>query len=388
MRSLIEWFARNHVAVNMLTLFLIVAGIISIIRTDKEVIPDIDLDWVTIAVAYPGASPTDIEEAVCKKIETAIHDIDGIKKVNSRASEHFGTVFIESKYNYDSRKLYEEVKARVDALQFPPNALRPVIRQTRVRNVVAKLAVHGPADPESLKNIAEQVKKDLVALPGISQVELEGVRPYEISIEASEADLQRYNMSLLELADAIRKSSADLPGGVIKTESGNVALIAQGQMYWGDQFEQIVVRSQQDGGRVLVGDVARVHDGFSDGVNEIKFNGEPAILLRVFQAGGEDILKISNQLTSYVQAPTTPVPEGIKLTITQDRSELFKSRMDLLLTNAWQGLLLVFFMILLMMRFRFAIFVVIGIPVSFMGTIMMLDYLGVSINMISLFGFV
>ncbi|MCG8669829.1 MAG: efflux RND transporter permease subunit [Pseudomonadales bacterium] len=389
MNGIIAWFAQNRVAANLLMVFIIIAGIISLGQTRKEIVPGVSLDLITITAAYPGASPEDVEKSVVNRIESAIYDLEGVKSVASNANEHVGVVSVEVAYGYNAKDLLNEIKARVDAIgSFPKDVERPIIKEISVRNLVSYIIISGPADERSLKRIAEQVKSDLTAIKTISQVEHSASKPYEIAIEVSEGSLQRYGLSFAEVAGAIRKSSMDLPTGVIKTVQGNVSIEAKGQAYWGDQFEDIVVRALPDGAQVLVGDVARVTDGFREGVVLTKFNGKPAVALSVFRVGDQNILEISEALQEYVKNPTSYIPENVDVDVWQDTSVYFKSRIDLLTENAAGGLALLFCVLLLFLRAQLSFWVSVGIPISFMGAFWLLPYFGGSINMVSLFAFI
>ena len=389
MNGVIAWFAENKVAANLLMVFIIVAGYLSLLDTRKEILPDVSLDLITITVPYPGASPDDVEKSILNRVESAIYDIEGIRAISSQANEHLGIVSVELGYGYNSKDLLNEIKSRVDAIgSFPADAGRPIVKEISVRNMVAYVVISGPADESSLKRLAEQVKSDLTALPNISQVEHAGVRPFEIAIEVSEGSLQRYGLSFAEVAAAVRQSSLDLPTGVIKTAQGNVSVKAKGQVYWGDDFEEIVLRALPDGAQVLVRDVAKVTDGFQEGVTFTEFNGRPAVALSVFRVGDQNILEISETLKEYVKHPRSHIPENIQLNVWLDNSVYFKSRMDLLSENAVGGLILLFAILLLFLSLGLSFWVSLGIPISFMGAFLVLPQFGGSLNMISLFAFI
>ena len=204
MNAIIAWFAENKVAANLLMVFVVVAGIISLQDTRKEILPNISLDLITISVPYPGASPEDVEKSVLNRIESAIYDLEGIKSLSSKATEHLGVLTLEIAYGHDSKHLLNEIKARVDGIgTFPADVERPIVREISVRNMVAYIVISGDADERSLKNLAAQIQEDLTTKPNISKVSLASSRPYEIAIEVSEASLQRYGMSFLEVANAL-----------------------------------------------------------------------------------------------------------------------------------------------------------------------------------------
>ena len=389
MNGIIAWFAQNKIAANLITLFVLIAGFISLQDTRKEILPNISLDIITISIPYPGASPEDVEKSVLNRIESAVYDLEGVKSLSTKAVEHLGIVTIEVDYGYDTKYLLNEIKARVDGIgTFPKDVERPIIKEISVRNLVAYLMVSGPADEATLNQLAQQIKQDLTALPNITQVEFAAARPYEIAIEVSESSLQRYGLSFFEVANAIRQSSMDLPTGVIKTAQGAISIKAKGQVYVGDEFEEIAVRAMPDGSQILVKDIADVLDGFKEGNALSQFNGRPAVALGIYRVGDQNILDISQALHDYIEKPMSYIPEGIVLDVWQDSSFYFKGRMDMLYDNALSGLVVVFIILLLFLRLRLSFWVSVGIPVSFMGAFAMLPQFDGSLNMISMFALI
>lgn len=388
MNTLIEWFVRNRIAANLLMLLFLGAGALSLMDVRSEIIPSVSLDIISVTVPYPGASPEAVEQAIVNPVEAAIYDVEGVKSISSRAVEHLGVVTAELDWGYDSKDVLNEIKARVDGIgSFPKDAQRPVISELSVRNLVAYLIISGEADERSLRALAGKVRSDLLALDTISQVDLTGARDYQVSIDVAEAQLQRYNLSFAEIAQAIRANTMDAPGGELKTAQGSVSLRLQGQIYDPEQLEDIVVRATPDGGRLLLSDVATVSDGFRDGVRS-EFNGKPAVALAVFRAGKQDIVDISEALRNYVDAPTTYIPDGIKLDVWQDTTVYYKSRMSLLMTDGWQGGLMVFLILLAFLRSEVAFWISMSVPVSYLGSMIILPHFGVTLNMISMFAYI
>lgn len=389
MNGIIAWFAENKVAANLLMVFVILAGIFSLQQTRKEIIPGVSLDIINISIPYPGASPEDVEKSVVSRVESAVYDVDGVRSLESIANEHLGIVNVEVDYGHDPKDVLADIKSRVDGISgFPKDVERPLIKEISLRNLVAHVIVSGPTDERSLKSLAEQVKEDLMSMDTISQVEHTVKRPYQIAIEVSEGSLQRYGLSFAEVAAAVKKSSLDLPTGVIKTSQGSVSVEAKGQAYWGDQFEDIVVRAMPDGAQVVVRDVAEVTDGFQEGLIETRFNGKPAVSLSVYRVGEQNILDISAAIRAYIEHPSARIPENVQLDIWQDNSVYFQSRIDLLTENALSGLALLFVVLLLFLRFQLSFWVSVGIPIAFMGAFWVLPYFNGSLNMISLFAFI
>lgn len=384
----VAWFARNGVAANLLLLVIIVGGLLAVGGIRKEIFPEFSSDMITVSVTYRGASPEEVEEAVCVRVEEAIQGLEGIKRIRSTANEGAGTVTVELLPGADNRKALDDVKARVDAIDtFPEETEKPIVQELIMRTQVINVAISGDADELTLKRIGEQVRDELSNEPGISQVQLVVARPYEISIEVSEQALRRYGLTFDEVARAVRTSSLDLPGGSIKTGGGEYLLRVKAQAYRAPEFEKLPLRTLPNGSRLLLGDVATVVDGFEEDVREARFNGKPAVVVLVFRVGEESALKVSQAVRDYVERARARMPEGVTLTTYADYAQYLRSRMDLLLRNARVGFVLVFLILALFLRLRLAFWVSVGIPVSFLGTLWLMPSLDVSVNMISLFAF-
>ena len=388
-KGIIFWFTRNGVAANLMMIVIVIAGLMTIAGVKKEIFPEFTTDMVRISVAYRGAAPEEVEEGVCVRIEEAIQDLDGIEQIRSMAAEGGGTVTVEILPGYDLRKALDDIKARVDAIDtFPEETEKPTVQEVTNRFQVVNVSISGDADELTLKKLAERVREDLISLPEVSQAEIINVPPYEISIEVSEEAMRRHGLTFDDLANAIRRSSLDLPGGSVKTQTGEILLRTKGQAYRGREFEEITLLTKPDGTRLVVGDVAEVIDGFAETDQWTRFDGEPSVMVRVFRVGDQNALDVADAVHRYVEDAARRLPEGITITTWQDNSLFLRGRMDLLLRNARSGLLLVFIVLALFLRFRLAAWVTIGIPISFLGAIAMMPILGVSVNMISLFSFI
>ena len=389
MKRLVDWFAENSVAANLLMLVLMVGGGVTLTGIRTEVFPEFSLDLVTVTVPYPGAAPEEVEESICVKIEEEVHDLDGVREVSSTAAEGVGTVSIEVAPGEDPRRVLDDVKSRVDAIDtFPEDAEQPIVQEVLLRYQVVNVAVSGDVGERTLKRVGERVRDELSTLPEVSQVRLAGDRPYEISIELDEADLQRLELTFAEVADAVRRGSLDLSGGSVKSAGGEVLLRTKTQAYTGEEFDQLVLRSNPDGSRVLLGDVATVIDGFADTDKSTRFNGDPAVIVQVFRVGDQNALELAEAVHEYVDEARARMPAGVELTTWLDQSVFLRGRLELLLRNGLQGLALVFLVLALFLRFRLAFWVSLGIPISFLGAIWLLPGLDASINMLSLFAFI
>ncbi len=389
MNRAIAWFAENRVAANLLMVIILVSGLITVGSLEKEIFPQFSSDVISVSVTYLGAAPEEVEEAVCVRIEEAVQGLEGIKRVRSTASENRGSVTIELLPGTDTRKALEDVKSAVDAIDtFPEETEQPVVQEIVFRRQVINVAVSGNADEASLKYLGEQVRDEITAIPGITQAELSGARPYEVAIEVSEDALRRFNLTFDEVVRAVRRSSLDLPGGAIKTDGGEILLRTKGQAYRGTAFENIVLRTRPDGAALTVADVATVVDGFADTALFGRFDAEPGVIIQVFRVGDQDALDISRKVKDYVERAETRMPEGISLTVWADFSRVLEGRLDLMLKNGRVGFALVFIILALFLRLRLAFWVALGIPISFLGAIWVMPAIGASINLISLFAFI
>lgn len=386
---MIAWFAKNGVAANLLLGIIVIAGIFSIKGMKMELFPDFDLDLVSITVPYPGAAPLEVEDGICKQIEEKIWDLSGIKKLVSYSREGEGVVGVQVERGNDPQELADKIKVRVDSiLNFPEEAEKPIVEVATQRRRVLAVAIHGNCDEKSLRKIADKTLDDLTNLSGITQVEIAGIRKPEIGIEVSEASLRQYGLSFDQVAQALKRSSIDTPGGVARTSSGETLLRSMGKAQDGKQFEEIRLLSNANGSNVQAGDLANVKDGFEDKVLYTRFSNEPAVTLRVFRVGKQSPIDISERVTDYVDTIKPRLPEGISMTVWQDSSYYLQGRLEMMVRNAFQGLLLVFLVLSFFLRPSLAVWVALGLPISFMGAFATMGVLDASINLVSLFAFI
>ncbi len=387
-QGLIAWFAHNPVAANLLMFLIIFSGILVIPSLEEEVFPDSSANEVAISVVYPGASPEEVEEAICIRIEEQVHNLTGIRQVRSTAVEGAGTVVVEVLPEEDLQRVLDDIKSRVDAIDsFPIDAEEPIIQESVVRPQVISVAVSGEVDELTLKRLGERVRDELTAIPGITLVDLINTRPYEISIEVSERALERHRISFDAVAEAVRRTSLDLPAGSIKERAGEVLLRTKGQAYSGPDFADLTLITRADGSRVRLGDVAAVRDGFAEVDQATRFDGRPAALVEVFRVGNQSALDISRKVHEYVREAHARMPPGITLTTWRDDAALLKGRLKLLLDNFGLGFALLFIPLALFLRLRLAFWVCMGIPVAFLGAVALMPVFDISVNMISLFAF-
>ena len=387
MNAIIFWFAQNRVAANLMMLVIFALGLLAIPDTRKELIPNVSLDQISISISYPGASPETVEKSVCQRMENAISDIEGLIDLTAFAYESVCVVNVNIAEGFLIAKLLEHVKNQIEAIEnFPNDVEKPVIKELKVRNRVAKLIISGPAQMWALKRLAENIRNDLLKLASISVVDLEDVKPNQIFIEVSQINLQRYNLSFNELANVIQSNSLEFPSGELNTESGDILISSIGKIEQADHFEDLIIRASKEGSRVRLGDLAIITDERQSEESLATFDGEASVSLDIYRVGDQNIVEVANSLRQYVAKKN--LPSGVVLYIWQDDSKHFKSRSHLLLKNAASGLLLLFTILLLFLNVQLSFWVSLGIPIAFLGAFWMLPLFDESINIVSLFAFI
>ena len=387
---MIAWFTRNHVAANLLLISIVLGGLFSLSsKLPLEVFPSFVSDRINISVSLRGSTPEDAEKGVTIRIEEALQDLEGIKQISSRSSEGSSQVSVEVDTGYDERELLADIKSRVDAINtFPADAEKPVIGLIQRKREVIAVTVSSDYNEKETLEYAEQVRDDLLRIPAITQVELSGVRNYELAVEVSQDTLRQYDLTLAQISNAIANSSSDISAGNLKTEGGDVLIRSKGQAYRKDEFANIVIKNQADGTIIRLSDIATVNDDFEETPVRTRFNGKQAAFIDVYRIGPQSAIEVADAVKSYITSEQANLPQGFYLSYWDDDSEVVKSRIATLTSNALQGGILVLGLLTLFLRPAIAFWVFIGIPVSFMGAFMAMAAFGVTINVISLFGFI
>jgi len=389
MNKSVTWMARNHVAANLLMIIVMVAGVLGVMRMKKETFPEIDLDMIQVQVPYLGASPEDVEDGVVRRIEERLNGLEGVRKISATAAEGMAMVNVELELGADGEQVLDDIKNEIDRIDtFPIETETPIIKEVMRRNRVIDIVVFGDVSERALKVAAERVRDDLRSSPAVSQVELVGVRVDEIGIEVSKSVLREHQLTLDGIAATVRRTSMDMPAGSVKGAGGEILLRTKGLLYDGRDYENIVVRTDPDGTQLRLGDIASIIDGFEDSDLISRFGGQPAAVIGVYRTGGESALEISDFVKAYVDEQRGLLPAGIDIAHARDDARLLRSRLDLLMRNAELGLILVFIVLSLFLDLRLAFWVMMGIPISFLGSFLLIEPSGVSINMISLFAFI
>ncbi len=385
----IAWMASHAVTANLLMLTCIVGGYLLLNQMNQEVFPEFDMGRVQVTVAYPGASPEETETGIVLAIEEAVSGLEGVRRVDSTAAEGAATVTIEAQTDIDLQRLGQDIKAEVDRLRtLPQDAERPQVKVLTHRRYVLSLVLYGDSEERSLHELAEQLRDGLLQYSGITQVEFVGVRPLEVSIEISQENLQRYRLTMDDVAKRLRSAVVDMPGGALKTSGGEILIRMKERRDFGDQFARLPLITTPDGNAVLLGQIATVIDGYEDSDYSATYNGKRAIILSVYSESDDTPGEISTLVRKHLETASLSLPDGIAVDVRRDRSEILAQRIDLLLRNSAIGLMLVLVLLALFLEIRLAFWVMMGIPISFLGTFLLLPALGISINMISLFAFI
>ena len=389
MNGLISWFARNSVAANLMMIAILIIGAMVMTTLKQEVVPEIIVESAIIKVVYPGASPAEVEEGIIMRIEKEVQGLAGVDQVKATANESLAVVSVEFLDGQDREKMLDDIKAAIDRIDnFPEDAEEPQVELVEINNRAMDIAVWGDANHKTLREAAQLLEDNLIKQKDISLVTLSNEADFEIAIEVAEESLQRYHLSFDAVVLAVRRSSLDLPGGAIKTTAGEILLRTKGQAYHARDFEALPLLHLADGTRINIGDVATVHDGFAESDQGTRFNGSPAVMVSVFRVGNQEALVMADQVLNAIAITEASLPAGIHLTKSMDDTLLLRSRLDLMLRNGRAGLILVLVSLAVFLRLRLAFWVTLGIPMSFLGAAMLMPVLGVSVNLISLFGFI
>jgi len=385
----IAWMAGNSVAANLIMAVLLIGGLYMGFNIKQEVFPEFSLDIVNISVAYPGASPEEVENGILLAIEEAIQDLEGIDEITANANEGYGFISIEALEGADINRLWQEIKSEVDRITtFPEEAEEPQVAIAARKREVLRLALSGDASEITMRALADQIRDELLRDEGITQVELDGVRDREIKVEISRQTLRRYGITLQDVALTISRASVELGGGSIKTRGGDILLRIRDRKDYARQYAKLPIISMEDGSRVLLEDIATVTESFEETDNWASFNGERAVIIEVYRVGDQTPIQVAASGKTVVKRINESLPDGVCLTVLRDLSKIFAQRAKLLLRNAYFGLGLVFFFLALFLEIRLAFWVSLGIPVSFLGSFLFLAPTTFSINIISMFAFI
>lgn len=386
--GIIAYFANNSVAANLMMIFIIIMGIISYFSIQRQMFPNIEINYINIQANYRGASPQEIEEGILIKIEESIKDITEIKSSVSRSFRGNGRITLEINPEEELTDVLDKVKLRVDSIANFPADMEPVtVSQWEFNQDVIEMSLVADVPLTELKPIAQNIEDELLQLSNVSLVELSAPEA-EIGIEIQPGELRKYNLTIEEVSRAIQRYSTNISAGQLRTDSGIISVRVENQFYNGDEFRRIPVKVGQNGARVLLEDVAVIKDEFTEGERYFKYSGMNAIFLSVNATKDQNMVPVAKSVKDYIEARNKTLPEGFELKILVDMTYYLNARLDMMLSNLFQGAVLVAIMLTLFLRFRLALWVMVGLPVCFLGALMSMSLLGISINILSLFAFI
>ncbi len=389
MRTIIYWFVDNPIAANLLMLVFVVGGTMSYMNIRQEEFPSIDTGMIQINVAYPGAAPAEVEQAVCLPLEQALENVENIDTMTSTAREGACAATLQVDPSADLNRVLNEVKSSVDGIiGFPADIEQPIVAAFSPSSTVMSLALTADTDSGSLKELAEEIRLELIDLDEISRVDINYVRPYEIAVEISEFTLRQYNLTLNQVSTAINNAAMDMPAGTLRTSGGDILLRSKGRVSTGAEYENIVVRSYPDGSQLRLADIATVKDGFEEGYLAARIDGRNTTIIQVYRMGEEDTIKSAEIVKDYVTAKAPTLPAGIELSILTDDARALKERISTVASNAYQGFFLVLIMLTLFLRFKLAIWVAAGIPISILGALALFPSLDVTLSSLTIMAFI
>ena len=369
--GLIAWFARNSIAANLLMVFILVGGLLTAFTIDKQMFPQVKINWISYAAPYPGAAPQEVEEGITIKIEEALKSVQGLKRVITYSNRGYSNGWFEVELDYDPQVVLEEVKSAIDSIpSFPDGMERIKVEREKYRQEVMYISLYGDLTNLELKELGRKVYQEIQQLPTINTSDFFSGLGYEIAVEVSKDKLREYGLSFNDVASAVRNYSRNMSAGQIRAENGYINLRVENQAYRGHEFEQIPVVTLEDGTKILLGDIASILDGLQEGLQYSKFNGKNSVTFFIGAADNQSITDVADILKTYVKEKSAELPQGVKLETWVDLTYYLEGRLNMMLDNMKSGAVLVFLMLALFLRVRLAFWVMMGLPVCFLGTLL------------------
>ena len=390
-KGLIAWFARNPVAANLLMIFILIGGILTAFTIRKQMFPQFESNWISVSAVYPGAAPQEVEEGITIKVEENLEGIEGIKRLITYSNRGSSQAWNEIEEQFDPQEVLDEIKVQVDSINtFPAGMERPIVRRDKYEQEVMILALYGDMSNYQLKELGNDIKDELQALPNINLVNFNGGLNYEIGIEVSPDKLRAYGLTFRDIASAVQSFSANMSAGQIRSENGYISMRVEKQAYRGSEFAKLPLITLADGAQVYLGDVATINDGFEEGLQYSKYNGKNSLSFEVNASKDQDITDVAKVLKTYMAEKESQLPAGVKLSPIVDLTYYLEGRLDMMVDNMIWGGLLVMLVLALFLPLRLAFWVMMGLPVSFLGAFlfMPIGFLDVTINLASLFAFI
>lgn len=384
----IEYMATNPIAANLLMVILLLGGIWTMYTIQKEVFPEFQLDVVEVSVVYPGAAPAEVEQGILQPVEEAVRGVQGIREIASSAGEGSGSVSIELVAGTDRMRAFQDIDQAVNRIQtFPDNIEEPEVQLQSNQQEVIEIGLYGDSDIWTLRKLAEQVRDQLLNDERITQVEIGNVPGYVTHVEIPQNTLREYRLTIGDVAALIASSSEDVPGGAVETSAGEILLRMQERKQWKEEFEKIEVITADSGGAVTLGEIASITDGFEETGFHGQFNRQPSIEVQVFRIGNQSPLDVAPAVIEILEENKASFPPGVSYRVDSNSAYDYRERLSLLTENGIIAIFIVIFILALFLEYRLAFWVMMGMTISFVGGILFMPLAGVSINMISMFGF-
>jgi multidrug efflux pump subunit AcrB len=385
----VAWMASHKVASNLIMILIVLGGVMSVFRLKQEVFPEFSLDMISIAVPFPGASPGEVEQGIVLLLEERVRGVNGVKRVTSSAKEGLGSVTVEVLLGEDPEKVLADIKNEVDRISnFPLDAEAPIVSMPAPRRGVVSLLISGDADLNDLHQLAEKARSEMLAMEGITQVDLKGVPPLEVEVSVRREVLESMGLSLDDISNQIRSASIELGGGTLDTKKGKILVRVSDRKYERSDFLSIPIRASNSGTEIPLGEIAQIKDGYADSDVSYWYNGKRAVELQIYRVGKETPSGVADAVRAYKTKLETELPSTISLEMWNDDSLLLKGRIDLLVRNAISGLILVIIILGLFLQRRLALWVAAAIPICFLGAFLLMSWFDISINMITLFALI
>ncbi|WP_213608358.1 efflux RND transporter permease subunit [Pseudoalteromonas sp.] len=390
-KGLIAWFARNPVAANLIMVFILIGGLLTALTIRKQAFPQFESNWVSIQAIYPGAAPQEVEEGITIKIEENLEGTEGIKRLITYSNRGYAQAWIEIEEKYDAKEALDEIKTQVDSINtFPAGMERPVVQRDKFQQEVMILALYGDMSYYQLKELGNDIKDELQNLPHVNLVDFYSGLDYEIGIEISPDKLREYGLTFRDVSNAVQSFSTNMSAGQIRSDTGYISMRVEKQAYRGGEFEKLPLITLPDGAQIKLGDVATINDGFEEGLLYSKYNGKNSLTFEVDASKDQDITVVAKVLKKYLADKADQLPAGVKLSPIVDLTYYLEGRLDMMLDNMVWGGILVMLVLALFLPLRLAFWVMMGLPVSFLGAFlfMPIGFLDITINMVSLFAFI
>lgn len=390
-KGLIAWFARNPVAANLLMIFILVGGILTAFSIRKQMFPQFESPWLSIQAVYPGAAPQEVEEGITIKVEESMEGLEGIKRLITYSNRGFSQTWIQVQEGYNPQEVLDEVKMQVDSISsFPVGMERPVVRYEKFEQEVMWMSLSGSLSNAELKELGNTLHDEMLALPGVNLLSFFSGLNYEIGIEVSPDKLREYGLTFRDISSAVRAFSANMSAGQIRSDNGYISMRVENQAYRGHEFENLPLKTLEDGAQIFLRDVATVKDGFEEGLQFSKYNGKNSLTFELRASKDQDITRVADTVKKYLADRNKTLPADVQIEPFIDLTYYLDGRLNMMIENMIWGGLLVMLMLALFLRVRLAFWVMMGLPVSFLGAFlfMPMGFLDVTINLASLFAFI